>query len=107
MKAGLDPKRYTLRTVPGLLAKSDAWKDYDAGERPSPRRRGGSERFDAPASATSTTSFQALVPGIPGFSSREHHEAGANLAATTSAEPWPLGTSPRVTVKKLKYAAGA
>lgn len=33
VKADLDPKRYTLRTVPGLLAKSVAWKDYDEGHR--------------------------------------------------------------------------
>ncbi|MES1195419.1 MAG: DNA ligase D [Steroidobacter sp.] len=32
VKAGLDPKRYTLRTVPSLLAKLTAWQDYcDAG----------------------------------------------------------------------------
>ncbi|WP_407156096.1 DNA ligase D [Bradyrhizobium sp. STM 3557] len=29
VKNDLDPKRYTVRTVPGLLAKSKAWKDYD------------------------------------------------------------------------------
>ncbi|MFI0849395.1 DNA ligase D, partial [Mesorhizobium sp. IMUNJ 23232] len=34
VKADLDPKRYTLRTVPGLLAKTTAWKDYDNGQRP-------------------------------------------------------------------------
>ncbi|MFI0848960.1 DNA ligase D [Mesorhizobium sp. IMUNJ 23232] len=34
VKADLDPKRYTLRTVPGLLAKSTAWKDYSDGHRP-------------------------------------------------------------------------
>ena len=34
VKADLDPKRYTLRTVPGLLAKSTAWKDYAEGHRP-------------------------------------------------------------------------
>ena len=28
VKAGLDPTRYTLRTVPALIAKSTAWKDY-------------------------------------------------------------------------------
>ncbi|TAH66967.1 MAG: DNA ligase D [Rhodopseudomonas palustris] len=28
VKAGLDPKRFTLRTVPALLAKSRAWRDY-------------------------------------------------------------------------------
>ncbi|MBL8579264.1 MAG: DNA ligase D [Mesorhizobium sp.] len=33
VKADLDPKRYTLRTVPGLLAKSTAWKDYAEGRR--------------------------------------------------------------------------
>jgi bifunctional non-homologous end joining protein LigD len=34
VKAGLDPKRFTLRTVPALLAKTDAWKDCAQGERP-------------------------------------------------------------------------
>ena len=34
VKAGLDPKAYTLRTVPGLAARSKAWADYDAGARP-------------------------------------------------------------------------
>lgn len=33
VKAGLDPARYTLRTVPALLAKSEAWKGYDEAER--------------------------------------------------------------------------
>jgi bifunctional non-homologous end joining protein LigD len=31
---GLDPKRYTLRSVPKLLAKSRAWQGYNEGERP-------------------------------------------------------------------------
>jgi bifunctional non-homologous end joining protein LigD len=31
---GLEPSRYTLRTVPALLSKSMAWKDYREGERP-------------------------------------------------------------------------
>ncbi len=30
----LDPKRYTLRTVPALLAKTTAWQDYAEGYRP-------------------------------------------------------------------------
>jgi bifunctional non-homologous end joining protein LigD len=34
VKADLDPKRYTLRTVPGLLSKSAAWNDYSEGHRP-------------------------------------------------------------------------
>jgi bifunctional non-homologous end joining protein LigD len=34
LKKGLDPKRFTVRTAPGLLAKSKAWKDYGKGERP-------------------------------------------------------------------------
>jgi bifunctional non-homologous end joining protein LigD len=34
VKADLDPKRFTLRTVPKLLAKSLAWQDYCDGERP-------------------------------------------------------------------------
>ena len=34
VKADLDPSRYTLRTVPKLLARSKAWADYDDGARP-------------------------------------------------------------------------
>ena len=34
VKTDLDPKRFTVRTVPGLLAKSTAWKDYADGHRP-------------------------------------------------------------------------
>jgi bifunctional non-homologous end joining protein LigD len=34
VKKGLDPKRFTVHSVPGLLAKSNAWKDYTKGERP-------------------------------------------------------------------------
>jgi bifunctional non-homologous end joining protein LigD len=29
VKGDLDPKRYTIRTVPALLAKSKAWNGYD------------------------------------------------------------------------------
>jgi bifunctional non-homologous end joining protein LigD len=29
VKAGLDPARFTLRSVPGLLGKSKAWEGYD------------------------------------------------------------------------------
>jgi bifunctional non-homologous end joining protein LigD len=34
VRAGLDPRRYTVRTAPGLIAKSTAWKDYGDAERP-------------------------------------------------------------------------
>jgi len=34
VKKGLDPQRFTLRSVPKLLAKSPAWADYAEGERP-------------------------------------------------------------------------
>ncbi|MBW9115624.1 DNA ligase D [Rhizobium cauense] len=33
VKAGLDPKRFTVRTVPGLLKSSTAWLDYCEGQR--------------------------------------------------------------------------
>ncbi len=33
VKAGLDPKKFTLRTAPALLKKSKAWRDYDKGAR--------------------------------------------------------------------------
>lgn len=34
VRSGLDPNKYTLRSVPALLRKSKAWADYDAGARP-------------------------------------------------------------------------
>ena len=34
VKKGLDPARYTLRTVPGQLPKLTAWEDYFESERP-------------------------------------------------------------------------
>ena len=34
VKADLDPKCFTVRTVPALLAKSTAWEDYCDGQRP-------------------------------------------------------------------------
>ncbi|MGL3606248.1 DNA ligase D [Rhizobium sp. G187] len=33
VKKDLDPKRFTIRTVPALLSKSPAWQDYCDGER--------------------------------------------------------------------------
>jgi len=33
VRRGLEPLRYTLRTVPALLSKSAAWRDYCEGER--------------------------------------------------------------------------
>jgi bifunctional non-homologous end joining protein LigD len=37
VRTGLDPARYTVRTAPALLKKSDAWKDYCDAQRPLPR----------------------------------------------------------------------
>lgn len=34
VRAGLDPQRYTLRTVPSLIPKSSAWEEYCNCERP-------------------------------------------------------------------------
>jgi len=34
VKPGLDPKAWTIRTAPALLAKTKAWKDYCDAERP-------------------------------------------------------------------------
>ena len=34
VKPGLDPKKYTLRTAPGLLKKTKAWSDYCDAEAP-------------------------------------------------------------------------
>jgi bifunctional non-homologous end joining protein LigD len=34
VKKGMDPKAWTIRTVPGLLAKTKAWADYCDAERP-------------------------------------------------------------------------
>ncbi len=34
VRAGLDPKRFTVRSAPALIKKSTAWKDYCEAERP-------------------------------------------------------------------------
>ncbi|CAN7680509.1 DNA ligase D [Rhizobium leguminosarum] len=34
VKSDLDPKRFTIRTVPALLSKSSAWEDYSDSKRP-------------------------------------------------------------------------
>jgi bifunctional non-homologous end joining protein LigD len=34
VRAGLDPGRFTVRTAPGLIARSKAWQDYCEAERP-------------------------------------------------------------------------
>ena len=34
VKKGLDPQRFTIATVPALISKSAAWKDYEKGARP-------------------------------------------------------------------------
>lgn len=34
VRAGLDPRRYTIRTAPALLSKTSAWADYFESERP-------------------------------------------------------------------------
>ena len=34
VKTGLDPQRFTIATVPALLAKSSAWREYDAAATP-------------------------------------------------------------------------
>jgi bifunctional non-homologous end joining protein LigD len=33
VKSDLDPKRFTIRTVPALLAKASAWEDYCDSQR--------------------------------------------------------------------------
>lgn len=37
VKKGLDPGRFTIRTVPALLARRRAWAGYCDAERPLPR----------------------------------------------------------------------
>ena len=36
VKTDLDPKRFTVRTVPALLGRCKAWTDYEAGRRSLP-----------------------------------------------------------------------
>jgi bifunctional non-homologous end joining protein LigD len=33
VRAGLDPKRFTVTTAPPLLARTTGWQDYDKSER--------------------------------------------------------------------------
>ena len=34
VRKGLDPSRYTIRTVPSILKKSKPWEDYEEASRP-------------------------------------------------------------------------
>jgi bifunctional non-homologous end joining protein LigD len=34
VKKGLNPKRFTVRTAPGLLRRSKAWADYAKAQKP-------------------------------------------------------------------------
>ena len=34
VRTGLDPMRFTVATVPGLLTRNTGWQDYDKSERP-------------------------------------------------------------------------
>ena len=34
LRPGIDPRRFTIRTAPSLIAKSAAWQDYRDSERP-------------------------------------------------------------------------
>ncbi len=34
VRAGLDPRRFTMRTAPALIARSTAWRDYRDSQRP-------------------------------------------------------------------------
>ena len=34
VRAGLEPKRYTLRNVPELLSRNRVWEDYGEASRP-------------------------------------------------------------------------
>lgn len=37
LRSGLDPRRFTIRTAPSLLAKSRAWEDYERSAQPLPK----------------------------------------------------------------------
>jgi bifunctional non-homologous end joining protein LigD len=56
VRRGLEPLRYTLRTVPALLSKSAAWRDYCEGERrlgeALKRLRAGGRAASSPAPRT-------------------------------------------------------
>jgi bifunctional non-homologous end joining protein LigD len=49
VKTDLDPRRFTLRTAPALLAKTGAWTDYAAGARPLKEAMARLGRVKAPA----------------------------------------------------------
>jgi bifunctional non-homologous end joining protein LigD len=34
VRKGLDPKRFTVRSAPALLQRSNPWRDYDKAARP-------------------------------------------------------------------------
>ena len=51
VRADLDPKKYTVRTVPALLAKTKAWEGYDdaaASIKAAMKKLAGSSNRDTP-----------------------------------------------------------
>ena len=89
VKTGLDPKPYTIRTAPALLAKTKAWEDYCDGERPlgagdqEAQRRLAARRARDTIAQQRTTSQAAKHKTVGGTDDPQiaRHRAGVGLAA--------------------------
>ena len=85
VRGDLDPKKYTVRTVPALLAKTKAWEGYDdaAASIKAGDEEAGWEAV-GPTAAVTQVVMPGLVPGIHVL----------NVAANKT---WMAGTSPAMT----------
>jgi bifunctional non-homologous end joining protein LigD len=58
VKSGLDPKRFTVRSAPGLLARDKPWQDYAESAQP---LRAAVTRFTAPGTISARTGTRGVA----------------------------------------------
>jgi bifunctional non-homologous end joining protein LigD len=76
VRAGLDPSRFTIRTAPGLIARSKAWQGYDEAARPVVKA------IELLAGAETTAPTGQKATAGPRASASRKRATGAKTAAT-------------------------
>jgi bifunctional non-homologous end joining protein LigD len=76
VRAGLDPSRFTIRTAPGLIARSKAWQGYDDAARPIVKA------IELLAGGQTTAATGQKASAGPRASASRKRATGAKTAAT-------------------------
>jgi LigD-like primase-polymerase len=113
VRPGLDPSRFTIRTVPGLLARSKAWQGYEDAARPvvkaiellakSQKTAGKHATGDTAAPASNTAASSKVVAGNKGAAAEK--APAANKGAP--AEKAPIRSKGKSTGRKRATASRA